>query len=219
MSASNRLPPIIGVCGAIGSGKDTFAAAVALLRPVYRPAKFAAALRDVVAQLTAVPADRMLDTAGKSAAVVLPDSATLLARATALTLPPQTTAADLVAFLEALPASTTVGRLLQTLGTDFFRRRDPDFWVRALFDRWDHNPEPTVVSDVRFPNEAAAIRARGGVIVEIRSHTRHPATVAGRDPLHESERGVAADFVLDNNGTIDKLQAATEQLLQQLVQK
>ena len=42
-----------------------------------------------------------------------------------------------------------------------------------------------MVSDVRFPDEAAAIRARGGVIVEIRSHTRRPATVAGRDPLHE----------------------------------
>ena len=92
MSASNCLPPIIGVCGAIGSGKDTFAAAVALLRPVYRPAKFAAALRGVAAQLIAVPADRMLDTAGKSAVVVLPDSATLLTRAAALTLPPQTIA-------------------------------------------------------------------------------------------------------------------------------
>ncbi len=53
-----------------------------------------------------------------------------------------------------------------------------------------------VADDVRFANEAAAIRALGGTVVEIRRPGL--SRLAGG---HVSEAGVAADTVVDNDAT------------------
>ncbi len=58
--------------------------------------------------------------------------------------------------------------LLQRLGTEAGRGvLGESVWVDALM-RQIHDREPTVVTDVRFPNEVQAIRGRGGVIVLVR---------------------------------------------------
>jgi hypothetical protein len=62
---------------------------------------------------------------------------------------------------------------------------------------------------VRFPNEAEALRARGGVLVEVRR--------PGVGPLsdHPSERLPAEpDRILLNHSTIDDLHIAIAALLQ-----
>src|ERR1051326_2875992 len=63
-----------------------------------------------------------------------------------------------------------VRRFLQRLGTDGVRNHLGDnIWVDSLFRRLESYEEPSartkvVITDVRFPNEADAIRQRGGEI-------------------------------------------------------
>ena len=64
----------------------------------------------------------------------------------------------------------TVREMLQLLGTEVFRRIDPAVWVKALFrrlDRFHRSLDLAVVDDVRFADEAAAIRNRGGKVVSL----------------------------------------------------
>jgi hypothetical protein len=68
-------------------------------------------------------------------------------------------------------------QLAQTLGTEWARTLSPDFWLRVLALRLDSpelQGENIVISDVRFPNEADFITARGGVLVRVLRNT--PAT-------------------------------------------
>lgn len=73
---------------------------------------------------------------------------------------------------------------MQSLGTEWGRDLiAPDLWIRA----WQHAVSqvpagvPIVVDDVRFPNEAEAVRTNGGVIVRI----DRPG--AGTASVHSSE--------------------------------
>jgi hypothetical protein len=74
---------------------------------------------------------------------------------------------------------------MQTIGTEWGRDLiGPDLWIRA----WQHAVAalpagvPVVVDDCRFPNEAAAIVAAGGVLV----HIERPG--AGTASVHSSEQ-------------------------------
>lgn len=88
-------------------------------------------------------------------------------------------------------------KVMQTLGTEWGRDQiDPDFWVmlgirraEALLDEG----VSVVIDDVRFDNEAAAIRKAGGMIFGVRGESTRE--VSGD---HISERGVAVDDDLFN---------------------
>lgn len=63
-----------------------------------------------------------------------------------------------------------VRRTLQRLGTESIRALDDEFWIRTAFKRIDDLREagtPVVVTDVRYPNEADAIRDAGGYLARI----------------------------------------------------
>lgn len=59
-----------------------------------------------------------------------------------------------------------VRRLLQWMGHTV-RDLDPDFWVRVALGAVEAAPGPVVVTDVRYPNEAEALRARGFRMVRV----------------------------------------------------
>lgn len=88
----------------------------------------------------------------------------------------------------------------QTMGTDLVRKRFPTFWVDWGMEQAQEilrrSPRYAVVfTDVRFQNEADAIRAAGGLIVRV---TRD-GKVVGDDP-HPSETEMASivpDLTLD----------------------
>lgn len=95
--------------------------------------------------------------------------------------------------------------LMQTIGTEVGRALHPDIWIRHLVLRLGLDGEPgstpvhdcIVISDVRFGNEAAWLRARGGRLVRL-----HRDTAAGVRP-HASELQVldlVPDVDLWNNG-------------------
>lgn len=58
--------------------------------------------------------------------------------------------------------------LLQVVGTNVFRRLDPDIWVRIGLDTVkEANPDVAVFTDCRFLNEVEGIRSLGGVMVKV----------------------------------------------------
>lgn len=156
----SELPPIIGLCGGIGAGKDTVADALEELG--YHRLSFALALKDAVASMFPwVPARHFFGTQKEKAELL---------------------------FLGRNGTQWTGRRLLEVVGTDYMRAIMPDIWVRATIYEVDQEPEKLwVVSDVRFPNEAEAIRERGGVIWEViredgpQETTGHASDTAWRD--------------------------------------
>lgn len=96
--------------------------------------------------------------------------------------------------------------LLQTLGTDWGRRMiDENIWVNAAMARVADD-EDVVIADVRFDNEADAIRDRGGrVLYVIRPGWQ---CLMAAEASHASERGVSIEKIdgyLTNDGTVDQL--------------
>ena len=136
----SKLPPIIGLCGGIGAGKDTVAASL-VNELDYAQFSFARALKEAVATMFPwVPRCHFFGTQEEKAELLF------MARG----------------------VEWTGRRLLEVIGTDHMRAIMPDIWVRAAMEQVDRNPSTLwVVSDVRFPNEAEAIRQRGGVIWEV----------------------------------------------------
>jgi hypothetical protein len=87
----------------------------------------------------------------------------------------------------------------QRLGTEFARAIDPDFWLKLAASRTCGNYN-TVVTDVRFENEATWVRKQGGLLVHIIGRR---TTVNGINAKHSSENGVhllSSDVILDNSG-------------------
>jgi len=58
--------------------------------------------------------------------------------------------------------------ILQWFGTEVMRKKNPDHWVHVLNDKIEFdNPEIAIVTDVRFPNEAAWVKNHDGFLVEV----------------------------------------------------
>jgi LmbE family N-acetylglucosaminyl deacetylase len=72
--------------------------------------------------------------------------------------------------------------ILQWWGTDYRRKQDPDYWVKKLMAKLDAwQPDAVLITDVRFPNEADAIKAAGGVLVKV-VRTSEPDFVVNEHP-------------------------------------
>jgi hypothetical protein len=95
-----------------------------------------------------------------------------------------------------------VRRLLQVLGTDFGRKMlGDDVWINIALSGIK-SEDKIVVSDVRFPNEAEAIKKLGGTVWRI---NRHNHTAVNN---HTSERAMdnyMFNYVIYNDGTLDEL--------------
>lgn len=86
---------------------------------------------------------------------------------------------------------------MQTLGTDWGRALiSESLWADAAVRDVTGN---AVFDDVRFDNEADAIRSRGGVIIEVRRHGVGPVN------NHASERPPEPDHIVFNDGSPDDL--------------
>jgi hypothetical protein len=113
---------------------------------------------------------------------------------------------------------------MQKFGTDVCRVVLPDhipelhnIWVR-LFDMFCKNNRSAniIVSDIRFPDEAAAVKKNGGVIIEICRDDWEDLNVDEcEDKIynyrgHSSENDMAvieADFVINNNQDLAYLES------------
>ena len=89
-----------------------------------------------------------------------------------------------------------------------------DIWIRLALQRADRF-ERAVISDVRFDNEAQAIKDAGGSVWLV---TRPAATcLAGATASHSSERGVSAsliDATIRNDGAFSDIAARVDAALE-----
>lgn len=91
---------------------------------------------------------------------------------------------------------------LQFYGTEAHREVfAPDFWVSVVMDRYEPG-EVLVVTDVRFPNEAEAIRSAGGQVWQlVRPDFRLDSAHASEIPLPPE----LIDRTIANDRTLRKL--------------
>ena len=130
--------------------------------------------------------------------------------------------------------------LLQLLGTDCGRNIiHPNIWVNALFADYIHmdytdvedgikytvlEESKWIITDLRFPNEAKAIKDRGGIVIRVNRplgphNLKHndDGTTDFNGSLHPSETALddwTFDYVIDNNGTIEELISNVKNLLE-----
>lgn len=109
--------------------------------------------------------------------------------------------------------------LLQTLGTQYSRQIvHPNIWVNATMSDYVVSQfvdgtikEPNwIITDCRFPNEANAVKERGGINIRV----NRPSTV--EVSTHESETALDSydfDYVIENTGTIEDLVVKVEEIL------
>lgn len=194
---------IIGVCGFIGSGKDTIADYLVNVHG-FRRESFANTLKDAVAAVFGW--DR-----------VLLEGRTKEAREWREQVDPW--------WAERLNIPNLTPRwVLQQWGTEVCRKGfHDDIWIASVENKLRRSKDNIVISDCRFPNEIASIKNAGGSIVRvdrgIQPHWHDIASKANRgdikaqiwlkeEKIHASETawvGTNFDYILDNNSTLDSL--------------
>lgn len=112
----------------------------------------------------------------------------------------------------------TPRKILQLLGTECGRQIiHPNIWCNSLFSNYYGDveiPSPApnwIITDVRFPNELEAIKARGGITIRV---NRHQTDNIGDS--HSSETALdnaEFDHVIDNTGTLDDLIFKVKEIL------
>ena len=105
----------------------------------------------------------------------------------------------------------TPRKILQLLGTEAGREIiHPNIWVNSLFA--DYTTDSNwIITDVRFPNEAQAIKDRGGIVIRV----ERPGGESHCGGAHASETALDDydfDIVINNDGTIDELIDKVKQL-------
>lgn len=104
------------------------------------------------------------------------------------------------------------------VGTELFRDTLPVYlptmsncWVRLAEQKIrDMSYSPTdrsivIISDVRFPDEAASIRCMGGYLIQIKRDTRFSADKHSKHTSETQQQKITADFRVNNNSTKEHL--------------
>ena len=200
---------IIGICGFIGSGKDTIADYLVNIHQ-FRRESFANTLKDAVSQVFGWDRDML-------------EGRTRQSREWRERVDPW--------WAKRLNMPDLTPRwVLQYWGTEVCRRAfHDDIWIAALENKLRNSNDDIVISDCRFPNEIKSIKAAGGIVVRVVRGVEpdwyDAAVSANRGPngnvswalsraklerlkVHASESswvGTKFNAVVDNNSTMDHL--------------
>lgn len=105
---------------------------------------------------------------------------------------------------EAAKKNPEVRRMLQRTGVAARNQWQKDFWIaQALKKMLPAGPRQYVITDVRFPNEASAIRLLGGEIWRV---TRGDAKAVNSHVSESALDNFKFDKVIENIGTINDLE-------------
>lgn len=111
--------------------------------------------------------------------------------------------------LKEVPTEILSGRTpreaMQTLGTEWGRSLHPDFWVniwKSSVERYRKLGalEKVCVDDMRFPNEAKAVREMGGFVIEIVPSKRDALESVGIGGHVSESLDFDPDIVVINDG-------------------
>jgi hypothetical protein len=208
---------IIGVCGFIGSGKDTIADYLTNFHG-FRRESFANSLKDAVAHVFSW--DR-----------TMLEGRTKQAREWREQVDPW--------WADRLNMPNLTPRwVLQYWGTEVCRKAfHDDIWIAALENKLRNSKDDIVISDCRFPNEIKSIKESGGIVIRVKrgpdpewyndaadmnagDRCMNWALAKNRMEnlgIHASETawvGTKFDAVLTNDGTIDELMTKVKDLVQ-----
>ena len=138
---------IIGICGLIGSGKDTIADYLQNIHQ-FRRESFAHALKDAVAQVFGWDRELL-------------EGRTKESRAWREQVDPW--------WAERLKMPNLTPRyVLQFWGTEVARKSfHDDIWIASLENKLRKTKDDVVISDCRFPNEIKSIRRAGGIVIRV----------------------------------------------------
>ena len=212
---------IIGVCGFIGSGKDTVADYLVNFHE-FRRDSYAGTLKDAVAAVFGWDRELL-------------EGRTKEARAWR----EQVDAwwADRLGMPELTPRL-----ILQLWGTEVCRRGfHDDIWIASVENKLRSSQDNIVISDCRFPNEIASIKRSGGKVIWVQrgdlpdwyttalidnktagrhasadKEKKHVGMKYEYPGIHASEWawiGTEFDAEIDNNGTIEELYAQIKSLV------
>ncbi len=203
---------IVGICGFIGSGKDTVADYLVNFHE-FRRESFASTLKDAVAAVFGW--DR-----------TMLEGRTKAAREWREQVDPW--------WAERLAMPTLTPRwVLQYWGTEVCRKSfHDDIWIASLENKLRNSRDHVVISDCRFPNEITSIKNAGGKIIWVRrgelpdwydlalkenlENSKEAKFELIRRKIHASETawvGTEFDHIVDNNGTIDDLYSQIKNLV------
>lgn len=117
-------------------------------------------------------------------------------------------------------------RLLQTVGTDYMRKIDPDIHVKFLYDtlsmfrgKWEY----IVIPDCRFPNEVDFWREKGyfaPLIRIVRKDRRGKEIIDEFADQHISENSMSkytADATVENDNSLLAVRLKAERLCEELL--
>ena len=200
---------IIGICGLIGSGKDTIADYLVSSHG-FRQDSFSASLKDTLAAVFGWERNMLEGRTGSSRK---------------WREQVDTWWADRLGIPHLTPRWA-----MQNLGTEVIRQHfHQDIWTASVENKLRKIKDNIVISDCRFPNEVAAIQAAGGVVVCVkRGAAPDWADLAVTDPsmmtqlypnVHASEyswAGTKFDRIIDNNESLDMLHNRIRDLVQGL---
>ena len=97
--------------------------------------------------------------------------------------------------------------LLQGMG-DYLRSKNPNIFIDSILVGDTSN---LIISDCRFPNEAKAVKTRGGIVIKV---VRPDAKV---EDSHQSETRIdeiVPDIIIENNSDLKALQGDVSALVE-----
>jgi hypothetical protein len=214
--ARRGIKMIIGICGFIGSGKDTIADYLVNSHE-FRRESFANTLKDAVSSVFGWDRELL-------------EGRTKQAREWREQVDPW--------WSERLKIPNLTPRwVLQYWGTEVCRKAfHDDIWIASLENKLRNSTDDIVISDCRFPNEIKSIKSAGGIVIRVvrgaepewyddavnaNKGNRHIGWALGNSKLeklkiHASETawvGTEFDAIVDNNGTLDNLFIQVEKLV------
>jgi len=103
--------------------------------------------------------------------------------------------------------SHSLGVLQQKVGMALREHIDPNIWMNIALENTTN--KFVIVADVRFQNEAEAIRNRGGMVIRVNGDPTHCRENDSRSHQHPSETELDHwphfDWVIENSGTLEEL--------------
>jgi hypothetical protein len=219
---------LIGISGKIGSGKDTVAHIIQYLtldpevfsmkdediladlehksyvasKSRYKIKKFAGKLKTMASLLTGIPVEKFEDQEFKKEELGIEWSYPY--------------PGEYYDDGQPVMVRMSVRQLLQKLGTEAMREGlHTNVWVNALMADYhpiklsQDNPSYWLVTDTRFPNEAEAIKERGGLLLRI----ERPGAATGTHASETALDDYPFEYVIVNDGDLHDLIRKVKKLM------